>query len=53
VLTGLCTGKSNKQIAYELGLSEGTVKIHINAVFKVFGVRNRTQAVIAAQAGAS
>ena len=53
VLTALCAGKQNKQIAHELGLSEGTVKIHINAVFKVFGVRNRTQAVIAAQAGAA
>jgi DNA-binding NarL/FixJ family response regulator len=52
VLTGLCTGKSNKQIAYELGLSEGTVKIHIKAVFKSFGVTNRTQAVIVAQARA-
>jgi DNA-binding NarL/FixJ family response regulator len=53
VLAGLCAGKANKQIAYDLGLSEGTVKIHVTAVFKVFGVRNRTQAVIAAQAGAA
>ena len=53
VLTALCTGKSNKQIAYELGLSESTVKIHMKAVFKSFGVTNRTQAVIVAQAGAS
>jgi len=53
VLAGLCAGKQNKQIAHELGLSEGTVKIHINAVFKSFGVTNRTQAVIAAQAGAA
>jgi len=53
VLTALCTGKSNKQIAYELGLSESTVKIHMKAVFKSFGVRNRTQAVIVAQAGAA
>jgi DNA-binding NarL/FixJ family response regulator len=53
VLAGLCAGKPNKLIAHELGLSEGTVKIHINAVFKSFGVRNRTQAVIAAQVGAA
>jgi DNA-binding NarL/FixJ family response regulator len=53
VLTAVCAGKSNKQIADELGLSEGTVRIHINAVFKSFGVTSRTQAVIAAQAGAS
>jgi DNA-binding NarL/FixJ family response regulator len=53
VLTALCAGKPNKQIAHELGLSEGTVKIHMTAVFKSFGVRNRTQAVIVARAGAS
>jgi DNA-binding NarL/FixJ family response regulator len=53
VLAGLCTGKSNKQISYELGLSEGTVKIHVTGIFKSLGVRNRTQAVIAAQAGAA
>jgi len=53
VLTALCAGKPNKQIAYELGLSEGTVKIHMTAVFKSFGVRNRTQAVIVAQGRAS
>jgi len=48
VLNCLREGKSNKQIAYELGLSEGTVKIHVTAIFKSLGVRNRTQAVIAA-----
>jgi DNA-binding NarL/FixJ family response regulator len=53
VLTALCAGKPNRQIAHELGLSESTVKIHVNAVFKLFGVRTRTQAVIAAQAGAA
>ncbi|HYD30218.1 MAG TPA: response regulator transcription factor [Azospirillaceae bacterium] len=48
VLTCLREGKSNKQIAAELGLSEGTVKIHVTAIFKSLGVKNRTQAVIAA-----
>lgn len=48
VLECLREGKSNKQIAMELGLSEGTVKIHVTAIFKSLGVRNRTQAVIAA-----
>lgn len=48
VLNCLRAGKSNKQIAYELGLSEGTVKIHVTAIFKSLGVKNRTQAVIAA-----
>jgi len=53
VLECLRAGKSNKQIAYELGLSEGTVKIHVTAIFKSLGVKNRTQAVIAAAAMAS
>jgi DNA-binding NarL/FixJ family response regulator len=48
VLNCLREGKSNKQIAYELGLSEGTVKIHVTAIFKTLGVKNRTQAVIVA-----
>lgn len=48
VLRCLAHGKSNKEIAYELGLSQGTVKIHIAAIFRAFKVRNRTQAVIAA-----
>lgn len=47
VLRCLREGKSNKQIAFELGLSEGTVKIHVTAVMRSLGVRNRTQAVIA------
>lgn len=53
VLECLRAGKSNKQIAYELGLSEGTVKIHVTAIFKSLGVKNRTQAVIAAATMAS
>jgi DNA-binding NarL/FixJ family response regulator len=47
VLQRLREGKSNKQIAHELGLSEGTVKIHMTAIFKSLGVRNRTQAAMA------
>lgn len=38
-------GKSNKLIARELGLSEGTVKQHLSAAFRVLGVSNRTEAV--------
>lgn len=48
VLRCLARGHSNKEIAYQLGLSQGTVKIHIAAIFRAFKVRNRTQAVIAA-----
>ncbi len=39
-------GLLNKQIGYELGISEATVKAHVTAIFKKLGVRNRTQAVI-------
>ncbi|MFK7996952.1 MAG: response regulator transcription factor [Granulosicoccus sp.] len=37
---------SNKVIAYEMNISEGTVKSHLSAAFKVLGVSSRTQAVI-------
>lgn len=42
----ICTGKPNKQIAYELSLAEATVKAHITALLRRLGVRNRTQAVV-------
>ncbi|MEO8538021.1 MAG: response regulator transcription factor [Betaproteobacteria bacterium] len=45
----LARGLPNKAIARELGVSEGTVKVHLLAVFRVLAVRNRTSAVIAAQ----
>lgn len=41
-------GKSNKMIARELDLSEGTVKQHLSAAFRTLGVNNRTEAVFAA-----
>ncbi|WP_369602953.1 response regulator transcription factor [Hahella sp. SMD15-11] len=49
VLGMLTEGMLNKQIAYELDVSEATVKAHITALFRKLGVRNRTQAVIAVQ----
>ena len=49
VLRLLALGKPNKVIARELGLSEGTVKIHLSAIFRVLDVNNRTEAVLAAQ----
>ena len=48
VLECVAEGKANKQIAYELGLTEGTVKLHITAILKILGVYNRTAAVIEA-----
>lgn len=50
VLVGLMEGRLNKQIAYDMNISEATVKAHVTAVFRKLGVRNRTQAVIAAKA---
>ncbi len=48
VLAHLRAGKSNKQIAHELGLTEGTVKVHVTAILRLLGVRNRTQAALTA-----
>ncbi len=48
VLNLISIGKSNKQIAYELGLTEGTVKLHVTAILKLLNVYNRTGAVAAA-----
>lgn len=50
VLVGLTEGKLNKQIAYEMDISEATVKAHVTAVFRKLEVINRTQAVIKANA---
>jgi DNA-binding NarL/FixJ family response regulator len=48
VLMMLSQGLLNKQIAYELGVSEATVKAHVSAIFQKLGVESRTQAVILA-----
>jgi len=45
VLVGLCEGKLNKQIAYELGITEATIKAHVTQVLRKLGANNRTQAV--------
>ena len=49
VLGLVAQGLSNKQIAYQMGVSEATVKLHINALLRSVGATNRTQAVIMAQ----
>ena len=48
VLMMLSEGLLNKQIAYEIGVSEATVKAHVSAILQKLGVESRTQAVIAA-----
>ncbi|TVR12024.1 MAG: DNA-binding response regulator [Salinarimonadaceae bacterium] len=54
VLMMLSEGLLNKQIAYELAVSEATVKAHVSAILQKLGVDSRTQAVIlAAKVGAA
>ena len=48
VLMLVSQGLLNKQIAYEMGISEATVKAHVTAIMNKLGVTNRTQAVLAA-----
>jgi DNA-binding NarL/FixJ family response regulator len=46
VLLGLIEGLTNKQIARRMGLSEGTIKMHIASLFGLLGVTSRTQAAV-------
>ena len=48
VLQMLSTGLLNKQIAYELSISEATIKAHMTAILRKLGANNRTQAVLIA-----
>ena len=50
VLRAAADGSQNKQIAYELGIAETTVKTHFAQIFKKLAVTNRTQAILALQA---
>jgi DNA-binding NarL/FixJ family response regulator len=50
VLRLLGKGQANKEIARALDISEGTVKIHLAAIFRLLDVRNRTEAVLKASA---
>ncbi len=49
VLELLAEGKSNRDIAEMLCVTEGTVKIHVSAIFRSLGVNNRSQALLVAQ----
>jgi DNA-binding NarL/FixJ family response regulator len=44
----LCSGQRNKEIAYELDITEATVKAHMTAILRKLGAANRTQAVLLA-----
>jgi DNA-binding NarL/FixJ family response regulator len=46
VLTCITQGRSNREIAEELGIAEKTVRIHVSAVLDKMGARDRTQATI-------
>lgn len=49
VLELLAEGKTNREIADLLVVTEGTVKVHVSAIFKAMGVGNRSQALLLAQ----
>jgi len=49
VLKGLTEGKSNKEIARDLDLSEPTVKLHVKTLYRKINVANRTQAALVAR----
>jgi len=48
IIKCIAEGLSNKQIAYKLNLTEGTIKVHITIILKILNVKNRTSALIEA-----
>lgn len=49
VLSGLCAGHANKEIARDLGLREPTIKLHVKLICRKLGARNRTHAAMIAR----
>jgi RNA polymerase sigma factor (sigma-70 family) len=47
IITLVCDGLSNKEIAKSLGVTEGTVKIHLHSIYEQLGVRSRIELMIA------
>lgn len=50
VLRGVRSGRLNKEIAFDLGIAEATVKAHMTALMRKLNVRNRTQVAVVAEA---
>jgi len=50
VVRAIQQGKPNKIIAYQLGMCESTVKVHVRNVMKKLKARNRTEVAVRAQA---
>ncbi len=50
ILDGVRSGQLNKQIAFDLGIAEATVKAHMTTIMRKLNVRNRTQVALTAQA---
>ena len=51
VIRAIQKGKSNKVIAYDLNMSESTVKVHIRNIMKKLNAKNRTDVAIKSQSG--
>ena len=48
ILKGIASGSSNKMIAQELAITDGTVKLHVKAILRKLGMRSRVEAAVAA-----
>ena len=46
ILERIVEGKSNREIANDLSLSENTIKVELRFIFSKLGVKNRTQAAV-------
>ncbi len=49
VLAGICNGMQNKEIAHDFNVQEVTVKMHVRAIIRKLGARNRTHAAMLAR----
>lgn len=49
VLEYMCMGDANKVIAHRMGIAEATVKVHVKAILRKLGARNRTEAALRAR----